>query len=144
HLVTGLTVSSWAQDPDAGKATYMSACAGCHGIDAKGKGPRPPGLRKKPADLTALARKNKGVFPDRAIQERVDGRNMVASHGTREMRVWACRHTAAAASEAQVTKKKVRRLAPTDTVLDLPCDPEAVSASHIQEVVGYLSRIQEK
>ncbi|MGB7772065.1 MAG: hypothetical protein WBL43_09525 [Pseudolabrys sp.] len=72
----------------------MSSCAPCHGADGKGKGPLSANkLKTKPADLTALAKKNNGVFPVSAVYEAIDGRNAIESHGAREMPIWGCRHT---------------------------------------------------
>ena len=38
-------------------------CAVCHGDDGKGNGPYAPELKAQPADLTQLAKKNNGAFP---------------------------------------------------------------------------------
>jgi mono/diheme cytochrome c family protein len=80
-LITGLNASGWAEDPDAGKAEYLSNCATCHGADGKGNAK----LKTKPADLTTFAKKNNGVFPVSAVYEAIDGRNAIESHGAREM-----------------------------------------------------------
>ena len=67
-VTIGLTASGWAEEVDAGKAEYLSSCAPCHGADGKGKGPLSANkLKTKPADLTALAKKNNGVFPVSAV-----------------------------------------------------------------------------
>jgi mono/diheme cytochrome c family protein len=62
-----------AQDLDNGRTEFMSKCAECHGADGKGAGPMTGKLKRKPADLTALARNNKGVFSAAAIAAIVDG-----------------------------------------------------------------------
>lgn len=80
-MTIGLTASGWAEEVDAGKAEYLSSCAPCHGADGKGKGPLSAKLKTKPADLTALAKKNNGVFPVSAVYEAIDGRNAIESHG---------------------------------------------------------------
>jgi hypothetical protein len=145
-LVCLLGVASnpgFGQDIDAGRDKYLSTCASCHGGDGKGKGPRAAKLRKKPADLTMLAKKNKGTFPYKTVYAIVDGRNVPPPHGAREMPIWGCRRTPPP-TEAQPGRRRVRRLGPADTVLDLPCESEAEIASRIGEVVDYVSRIQEK
>jgi mono/diheme cytochrome c family protein len=38
NVIVGFNVSGWAQDSDAGKTAYLSSCAPCHGVDAKGAG----------------------------------------------------------------------------------------------------------
>ena len=79
---------SLAQDSDFGKTAYNSSCAACHGADGKGNGPVSTELKTKPSDLTALAKKNNGVFPVETMHEIIDARKSVAAHGTREMPVW--------------------------------------------------------
>ena len=49
--------------PDIGKVEYQWSCVACHGIDGKGTGPLATELKTKPADLTLIAKMNKGVFP---------------------------------------------------------------------------------
>jgi len=57
-------------------------------VDGTGDGPVAPSLRTKPADLTLLAQKNGGVFPEREVHDFIDGTKPVAAHGPREMPVW--------------------------------------------------------
>ena len=67
---------------------YRAYCASCHGLDAKGNGPAASALKTKPADLTALAKKNGGVFPAPRVRKVIMGDGVIASHGSREMPVW--------------------------------------------------------
>ena len=71
-----------------GPDLYRAHCAACHGVDAKGDGPLAPSLKTKPADLTALARNNKGEFPAKRVRRFISGENVSPSHGSREMPVW--------------------------------------------------------
>ena len=71
-----------------GGPTYRTYCANCHGVDGRGKGEITESLAKKPNDLTRLTAENDGVFPAERLQEVIDGRAEVASHGSREMPVW--------------------------------------------------------
>ena len=80
-----------AKDWDRGQIEYKSRCAVCHGVDAKGDGPLAAQLKTAPADLTRLAKKNeknRGVFPQSAVKEIIDGRQDVEAHGPRDMPVW--------------------------------------------------------
>jgi len=45
-------------------------------------------LVKKPADLTAIAKRNGGKFPAETVFRTIDGRNPVLGHGGQEMPVW--------------------------------------------------------
>jgi len=80
-----------AQNADTPKTEYETSCAACHGIDAKGNGPLSKELRTPPTDLTVLARNNNGVFPEAMVNEMIDGRRIVPSHGTRDMPAWGYR-----------------------------------------------------
>ena len=71
-----------AQDPESGHALYRSHCATCHGIDARGDGPMAGVLTIKPADLTALAARNGGIFPMERVVTRIDGRDPLVAHGS--------------------------------------------------------------
>ena len=87
-MIVGFTALGRTEEIDAGKAAYLSSCAACHGEDAKGNGVLSPVLKTPPADLTTLARRNDGVFPIAAVNEIIDGRTLIAAHGTREMPIW--------------------------------------------------------
>jgi mono/diheme cytochrome c family protein len=77
-----------ANEPVSGKQLYNSYCALCHGTDGKGGGPFSPQLKIWPPDLTQLAKKNKGVFPEMHVEEAIDGEFAKPSHGTAEMPIW--------------------------------------------------------
>ena len=87
-IIFGFSAAGRTEEIDAGKAAYLSSCAACHGEDAKGNGVLSPVLKTPPADLTTLARRNDGVFPIAAVNEIIDGRTLIAAHGTREMPIW--------------------------------------------------------
>jgi hypothetical protein len=57
-------------------------------MNATGDGPVASALKKKPADLTVLAKKNGGVFPEPEVRELIAGTKISAAHGTREMPIW--------------------------------------------------------
>ena len=64
---------------------FKEYCAVCHGNDAKGTGPAADALKKRPADLTQLARKNGGNFPELHVMNFIKGDDVVAAHGSRDM-----------------------------------------------------------
>jgi mono/diheme cytochrome c family protein len=71
-----------------GAASYKAHCASCHGAAAKGDGPIADQLRFAPADLTRIARRNRGRFPFDKVARIIDGREAVKGHGGTEMPVW--------------------------------------------------------
>jgi mono/diheme cytochrome c family protein len=85
------TSSAWAQTSIAlGRADFRDNCASCHGMTGKGDGPMRSSLVKPPADLTTIAQRNGGQFPQELIWELIDGRwsGDGGPHGSREMPVW--------------------------------------------------------
>ena len=138
-IVIAANASAWAQDPDKGRAEFLSRCAECHGADGKGSGPISGKLKARPADLTRLAKGNNGVFSPNAVAQAVDGRSASKPHRSPEMPIWGCRQGPPPSPE-----RRAHEAQPIDSSLDLPCDSEQVTQSRIRDIVGYLSRIQEK
>jgi mono/diheme cytochrome c family protein len=72
-----------------GKAMFHEYCAVCHGENGKGNGPAADALKKAPADLTQVARKNGGTFPEIKVQRMIAGDDeAVGAHGNRAMPIW--------------------------------------------------------
>jgi len=76
-----------------GKELYQQYCASCHGMEGRGEGPVAGVLANAPADLTRIAARRGGEFPDAEIALFIDGRFAPEAHGTREMPVWGRRFT---------------------------------------------------
>lgn len=71
-----------------GKVMFHEYCAVCHGEQGVGNGPAADALKKQPADLTQISRKNGGKFPELKVMRMIQGADEVAAHGTRAMPVW--------------------------------------------------------
>lgn len=127
--------SAPAQDGDIGKIEYQTNCASCHGAGAKGDGPMSSELKKRSTDLTVLAKKNNGVFPLNSVYRIIDGRDVIASHGTRDMPVWGYRFVPAKHFDLKLSD---------DYLYSPPGSPEPVVHARILAVIDYLNRIQEK
>ena len=76
------------QLPPSGERLYMTYCAGCHGPDARGDGQLSELLIKTPPDLTLLAFRNGGTFPQRSVRATIDGRGKARAHTLSDMPVW--------------------------------------------------------
>jgi mono/diheme cytochrome c family protein len=121
---------------DSGKSEFLSSCAACHGADGKGEGPMSGQLKTTPADLTVLSKKNGGTFPFSSVYEFIDGRKMLAAHGTREMPIWGQLYN-------QETLGRLTNPKALDAV-EFSADPDAVVRDRILSLIDYLNRIQDK
>ena len=86
--------AAWGQQADkdvatvAGRFTFKTYCATCHGKEAKGDGPLADRLRFRPPDLTLLAKRNGGSYPAETVYRTIEGRKPVKGHGGPDMPVW--------------------------------------------------------
>jgi mono/diheme cytochrome c family protein len=71
----------------SGAEMFKSYCAACHGADAKGNGPATPGLKVPPPDLTTLAKRHDGKYPD-AYVITVLHHGAAPIHGSADMPIW--------------------------------------------------------
>jgi mono/diheme cytochrome c family protein len=72
-----------------GPDLFRAHCAACHGVDGKGSGPVAPSLKATVADLTVLAKRNGGKFPEERARRIISGNEpSLLPHGSREMPVW--------------------------------------------------------
>lgn len=57
----------------SGAEDFAEYCSACHGVSGKGDGELAGSLAKKPANLTLLADRNKGVFPTTRVMAKIWG-----------------------------------------------------------------------
>jgi mono/diheme cytochrome c family protein len=95
----------------SGSGLYVNYCASCHGPKAKGDGEMAASLKKKPADLTGIAKRNGGKFPADIVFRTIDGRNPVMGHGGQDMPVWGNAFLRAdGGATAEVTRARIDAL----------------------------------
>jgi mono/diheme cytochrome c family protein len=94
----------------SGADLYSQHCASCHGKDAKGDGPVASALKTRPPDLTMLAKKNRGRFPDGNIYQVIKWGGGISGHGSKEMPVWGKTFMANGKSSEQEVDLRIRAL----------------------------------
>jgi nucleotide-binding universal stress UspA family protein/mono/diheme cytochrome c family protein len=72
----------------AGAAVFRTYCASCHGTEARGDGPLASAMRRKPVNLTEIAKQNGWQFPSEMVFTIIDGRQPLRGHGGPDMPVW--------------------------------------------------------
>ncbi len=90
---SGVAVAQEEERVDFGKISqgnglYRAWCRTCHGVEAKGDGPMAEHLRPAPSDLTLLSQKEGGQFYFGRVTAKIDGRDKVRGHGSKDMPVW--------------------------------------------------------
>jgi len=113
----------------SGAELYQRFCASCHGRLARGDGPVSHGLAVAVPDLTRIAERHGGKFPDNWTYRVIDGRESLLSHGPRDMPVWGVelwREQGADVTAGEKTRDAIARLVEylrTLQVQRTPADP---------------------
>ena len=104
-----------------GEIYYKSYCAICHGENADGKGDMASILDTPPMDLTTIAKRRGGVFPEDEIARIIATAERTPGHSLGEMPAW------------WETLKKAENID----------DPEIVRQK-IENIVAYLKTLQKE
>ncbi|HLS81343.1 MAG TPA: cytochrome c [Steroidobacter sp.] len=72
----------------SGSELYRRFCASCHGVEGRGDGPVADSFTVEVPDITLIARRRGGQFPRERIEKIIDGRHIIAAHGSRAMPIW--------------------------------------------------------
>ena len=93
-----------AKHAASGAYLFKTYCASCHGTSARGDGPLAGSMRRRPPNLTEIARRNGGMYPTELVYRTIDGRQPIRGHGGPDMPVWgdAFLRSADSADEASV------------------------------------------
>lgn len=75
-----------------GAELFSKHCALCHGNDLKGNGPFPKPYRVPP-DLTTLAKRHGGKFPDEYVSKVLRNGVTLPAHAPAEMPLWSATST---------------------------------------------------
>lgn len=111
-----------------GKLEFQKNCAACHGMEGKGDGPFIEFLKQTPSDLTLIAKRNNGVFPQQEVYDWIADPQKLRAHGTQEMPIWGDRYS----------EEILEKYGPFYT------GPSGSARGRILELVFYLSTIQQQ
>lgn len=90
-LVGPLALAQPRPDPAAatkGAIVYVRYCVSCHGPGARGDGPLAADLRVPVPDMTTLAARNGGRFPEARVERIIQSGELLRGHGTADMPAW--------------------------------------------------------
>ena len=85
----------------SGAQLYARFCASCHGEHGQGDGRVAASFKIMVPDLTQIARRHGGTFPEAQVRKIIDGRTTLPAHGSREMPVWGFEFLTQAATEPE-------------------------------------------
>ena len=104
-------VSPTPASPASGKEIFTTFCSVCHGPDAKGAGPAAGALKTPPADLTQLAARSGGTFPElRVVGAILGDAGRPSAHGSQQMPVWGPVFRSLARDNGAATRMRVANL----------------------------------
>ena len=97
-------------NPDSGEQLYKSYCADCHGNDLKGNIRISSEYKNPPADLTTLAQRHKGEFPEAYVENVLRNGVNKPAHGNTEMPVWGPVFAQAKDANPQIATTRILNL----------------------------------
>jgi len=124
----GSALAAGNGDVASGRRDFMELCAGCHGENGKGAGPKASQSARPPADLTRISARSGGVFDEKAVFDWRIGLDMATSHGTRDMPIWGDRLMDESLKD--------------QTSLDAARDAEKEVERRVMAIVSYLETLQ--
>ena len=94
----------------SGVEMFKSYCASCHGPQGKGDGPAASAMKRAPSDLTMLAKKNQGKFPELHVSYVLGMKEDVAAHGSNDMPIWGTLFARMESGDNTFTKLRIHNL----------------------------------
>jgi mono/diheme cytochrome c family protein len=105
-LLIVATVAARADDftQYSGAQLYQRFCASCHGDEGHGDGVVAASFSIEVPDLTRLAKRHGGEFPQEQVRKIIDGTRTLPPHGSRDMPVWGYEFRAQATDQPDPKK----------------------------------------
>lgn len=100
-------------DPAAaakGAVVYVRYCVSCHGPGARGDGPLAADLRVPVPDMTTLAARNGGRFPEARVERIIQSGEALRGHGTADMPAWGDAFKRTEGTGASTPQEAIRNL----------------------------------
>ena len=96
--------------PASGEEMFKTYCAVCHGKDLKGGGPMAGSLKVKPPDLTTLAKRHDGKFPEDYVTNVLRNGVKAPAHGSTEMPVWGPLFASVSGGDQSIVNMRISNL----------------------------------
>jgi mono/diheme cytochrome c family protein len=93
-----------------GAIVYGRYCISCHGKGARGDGPLAADLRVAVPDMTTLAARNAGRFPEERVRRIIESGEVLRGHGTPDMPAWGDAFKRTEGTEAATPQQAIRNL----------------------------------
>jgi mono/diheme cytochrome c family protein len=90
----------------SGKEMFDTYCAVCHGAAARGDGPAAVALHQQPSDLTLLAARNGGKYPDLKVTEVLSAKDV----GSHEMPAWGALFKSISHGDRDIVRMRILNL----------------------------------
>lgn len=96
--------------PASGRDMFKSYCAACHGRLARGGGPAAAELKTAPPNLTTLAKRHDGKFPEDYVMNVLRNGAKAPAHGSSEMPVWGPLFASISGGDQAVVNMRISNL----------------------------------
>jgi len=93
-----------------GAVVYVRYCVSCHGAGARGDGPLAGDLRVPVPDVTTLAARSGGRFPEARVRRIISGGEVLHGHGTADMPAWGDAFKKTEGTDARTPQEAIRNL----------------------------------
>lgn len=93
-----------------GAVVYVRYCVSCHGKDARGNGPLAADLRVPVPDVTTLAARSGGRFPEDRVRRIIESGETLRGHGTADMPAWGDAFKKTGGTDARTPQEAIRNL----------------------------------